>query len=230
MNNVNYFIASCGELWLKAQNHEFVKALKRGDLPVNRFKYYLIQDYLYLIAYSRSLALACYKAPSLSLMTEMSSLLESTLKTEMQLHREYAAEFGISATELENSLPAPTMLAYTSYMLDIASRCDFLSNIVCILPCAVGYAEIGSAIRKSQIQSEKTEQGITKSNPYQRWIDIYSSNEFNDYSVRLIAITNQLSDGLPQSHINNLTAIFKQSTEYERNFWEMAWTMEEWLD
>jgi thiaminase (transcriptional activator TenA) len=227
MDYVSAFIRDCGSLWHRTLNHPFVLAIEKGNLPVDSFKFYLIQDYLYLISYSRALAIASYKAPNLSYMKEMSDFLYTTLNTEMGLHRSYANEFGITDTELENAEYAPTMLAYTNYMLDIACRHDFLSNIVCILPCALGYAEIGVGIKKRQKLLEDS-RNAGNSNPFQLWIDMYSSEEFVSYAQRLKAIANDLIEGLPERDLNKLSAIFRQSTKYEWMFWEMAWTLENW--
>lgn len=37
--------------WLKHTEHKFVAGLGNGTLPVSSFKYYLIQDYLFLVGY-----------------------------------------------------------------------------------------------------------------------------------------------------------------------------------
>jgi len=72
-----------------------------GTLPVEKFKHYVTQDYVYLIDYSRALALASAKAPMLDDMSWFAGLLDETLNVEMALHREYWREFDISAEELE---------------------------------------------------------------------------------------------------------------------------------
>lgn len=37
------------EAWKDFTEHEFVRGLGSGALPVDRFKQYLVQDYLYLV-------------------------------------------------------------------------------------------------------------------------------------------------------------------------------------
>ena len=217
------FIEKCGDVWEKSQNHLFVNALGEGSLDAGKFKFYLKQDYLYLIAYSRVLALAVYKAPNLELMNEFAKLLSATLSTEMALHRAYAAKFGIPEAQLEAEPPSPAMLAYTSYMLDIAARESFAANVACLLPCAIGYAEIGERLlRESQAA------GALESNPYREWIETYSSREFRDYSDWLEKTFDGLAAEAGESETDRLFEIFLTSTKYEWMFWEMAWTMEEW--
>ena len=83
--------------------HPFVTEVGDGTLPVELFKNYVTQDYVYLIDYSRVLALASARAPNLADMSWFASLLDETLNKEMSLHRGYCQEFGISAEELEST-------------------------------------------------------------------------------------------------------------------------------
>jgi thiaminase len=52
-------------VWHKFVNHPFVLALGSGELPLESFKGYLVQDYLYLVHFARANALASYKAKSM---------------------------------------------------------------------------------------------------------------------------------------------------------------------
>ena len=72
----------------------------QGDLDVERFRYYIAQDYVYLIDYARVLALGAARAPQLEVMSWFAGLLDETLNTEMELHRGYCAQFGITREEL----------------------------------------------------------------------------------------------------------------------------------
>jgi thiaminase/transcriptional activator TenA len=36
-------------IWKKIIEHPFVVELYKGDLPLNKFKFYILQDYQYLI-------------------------------------------------------------------------------------------------------------------------------------------------------------------------------------
>ncbi len=52
-------------------------------------------------------------------------MLHETLHLEMDLHRQFAAEFGITNEELEATKPTPSNLAYTGYMLKAAHNGSF---------------------------------------------------------------------------------------------------------
>jgi thiaminase len=48
----------------------------------------------------------------------------AVLGSEMELHRSYAAEWGISTAELENERPTATTRAYTDFLLRVAALAD----------------------------------------------------------------------------------------------------------
>ena len=56
--------------------HPFITGIGDGSLPVDRFKYYVIQDYVYLIDYSRALAVASARAIDLQDLSWFAGLLD----------------------------------------------------------------------------------------------------------------------------------------------------------
>ena len=124
--------------------HPFITGVGDGTLPVEYFKHYVMQDYVYLIDYARVLALASARAPDLETMGWFAGLLDETLNTEMDLHRSYCAEFGITRQALEATRPAPTTIAYTSFLLKVAYQGSFPELVASLLPCQWGYWEVGA--------------------------------------------------------------------------------------
>ncbi|MFP3320898.1 MAG: TenA family protein, partial [Acidilobus sp.] len=61
-------------IWEEIHRHPFVVELYAGRLPLERFRYYLLQDYSYIVNLTRALALAAAKAPSPQLMKEALAL------------------------------------------------------------------------------------------------------------------------------------------------------------
>src|SRR4030043_301560 len=83
-------------LWNAIFQHPFVKGIGDGTLTRDRFEFYLKQDYVYLIDFSRVFALACAKSRTLPDMGTFAALLYATLNMEMELHRKTCAAFGIA--------------------------------------------------------------------------------------------------------------------------------------
>lgn len=200
--------------------HPFVRGIGDGDLDVERFKFYVAQDYVYLIDYARVLALAAARAPELEVMSWFAGLLDETLNTEMELHRRYCAQFGITREELEATIPAPTTVAYTSYLLRVASQSSFPELAASLLPCQWGYWEIGEHLER---------QGPPTFAPlYAEWIGMYSSNEFRDLALHLRGLTDALGNVASPTEKAAMEEAYVTSLRLERQFWDMAWNLEQW--
>ena len=127
-------------IWEADIKHPFVRGIADGSLPTEKFKFYLIQDYLFLLDYSRVFAHGVIKAHDEPTMAMFSQLLNETLNTEMDLHRGYCEKFGISAAEMEAASMAPTTHAYTRHLLNVAEIGTLAELIAGVLPCQWGYA------------------------------------------------------------------------------------------
>src|SRR3954467_8515305 len=122
-------------IWRKNHAHPFVKEMGDGTLDQEKFRFYMIQDYLYLIDYSKLFALGAVKATNLEDMEKFSALLHATMNEEMSLRPADAARFGISGEELENAEPSPITLAYTHYMRHSAQNGTLAEPLARSLPC-----------------------------------------------------------------------------------------------
>ena len=73
-------------LWQAIFEHPFVTGIGDGTLSQHRFEFYLKQDYVYLVDFSRVFALAAAKAWTLPDMGTFATLLNVTQNTEMEGH------------------------------------------------------------------------------------------------------------------------------------------------
>jgi len=216
--------AGCGPLWQAAQEHPFVSALTEGSLSPIRFAEFLRQDYVFLIAYSRALALACARAESLPLMREFAELLSATLGSEMQLHRDYCAQFGVSAQELEAVRARPACQAYGDFCISTAASGGPLELLCAMLPCSLGYAEVGTRL----LAAAQSQPGGLAAHPYRGWIATYSGAEYQAYAQWMRTTLDRLGAETPAANLPRLQPLFDLGCRYEWLFWEMCWTEEEW--
>jgi len=206
-------------IWEAQFRHPFVRGIGDGTLGLDKFKFWIRQDYVFLIEYARLLALAAARSPDLKTMTRFATLLKETVGTEMSLHRGYAAEFQISSKELEGESPAPTTRAYTDFLLRVATIGDFGELAAALLPCMWAFSEIGQRLAAQPRPSDER---------YAKWIAMYSSREFAELAQWCRDLVDSLAEGLPERDLQRLEAAFLTSSRYELQFWEMAWKMEEW--
>src|SRR5260370_6599687 len=76
--------AKAQAIWDRELKHPFVRGLGDGTLPIDRFRFYLAQDYVFLIEYCRVFALGAAKARDLQTIGVFARLLDVTLNTDMQ--------------------------------------------------------------------------------------------------------------------------------------------------
>ncbi len=191
-----------------------------GGLPVEKFRYYVMQDYAYLIDYSRVLALASARAPDLEIMGWFAQLLDETLNTEMELHRTYCAEFGISREQLEDTRPTPTTVGYTSFLLKVAHQGSFGELVAALLPCQWGYWEICDHLAR---------RGEPRDAPlYAQWIQMYSSAEFTALAQSIRSLADRLGNQAGPVERTAMTEAYLTSLRFEHMFWDMSYNLEGW--
>lgn len=208
-------------LWKAIFNHSFVQGIGKGDLSRDRYEFFLKQDYVYLIEFSRVFALGAAKGSSLSDMRYFANLLQGTLNIEMDLHRKTCAEFGIPAEELEKTKPAMITTAYTNLLVCTCYEGDFADIMAVLLPCATGYVEIGKKLKAEGLPEDKF---------YQDWINTYSSKEFEDFANWLIDRMNWLARGAKEERKETWFKLYQTSARFEYLFFDMSWKKELWSD
>lgn len=208
-------------IWEKNHNHPFVQELGMGTLSKETFVYYMKQDYVYLIDYAKLFAVGTVKANDLETMGMFAQILHETLHVEMDLHRTFAAEFGITREELEATQPTPVNVAYTKYMLQVSQNGSLAEVVACLLPCAWDYWEIGKLLRKQYGHQIET-------NPYAKWIDMYDSEAFGEGAKWLIQLMDELAEGKPERELAKLEEHFQITSKYEYLFWDMNYHKQDW--
>ncbi|WP_096187567.1 thiaminase II [Evansella halocellulosilytica] len=207
-------------IWRKNHAHPFVQGIGDGTLDKEKFRFFMIQDYLYLIDYAKLFALGSMKANDVETMGKFARLLDSTLNEEMSLHREYAKKFNISLEELESAKPAPTTLAYTHYMLHVGQNGGLAELVAALLPCMWSYWEIGKELNEKP--------GASEHEFYGEWIQMYSSKEFGELAMWCIELLDELTQDKPEAELAKLEEIFLNTTRFEYMFWDMSYNQEMW--
>jgi thiaminase/transcriptional activator TenA len=208
-------------IWEAQHAHPFVRGIGDGTLEVERFAHWVRQDYLFLIEYCRLFGLAAARAPDLDTISRFADLLQVTARTEMDLHRGYAAQFGISAADLERESMAPTTRGYTDFLLRVAATGDFAELASALLPCMWGFSEIGQRLAVQPRPSDAR---------YAAWIEMYADPEFADLATWCRSLVDRLAEDAGPAARERMAAAFVTSSRYELAFWEASYTLERWPD
>ncbi|CZT05909.1 hypothetical protein WAI453_005322 [Rhynchosporium graminicola] len=200
--------------WKDHTQHAFVSGLADGTLPSESFRYYLIQDYLFLIQFARANSLAAYKAKNMADIVAAAKIV-GHIHHEMGLHIAYCKEFGIEMEEIETTEESQACTAYTRYVLDIGQSQDWFALQIALAPCLIGYGEIAKRLHADP----KTKRD---GNVYWKWIENYVTDDY----VEAVTVGSDLLErnAVLQSpqRIEDLIKIFIHATKMETGFWEMG--------
>ena len=198
--------------------HPFIRGLTDGTLPRDAFRFYVIQDALYLRDFARALALAAAKAPQDRAIAMFCRHAIGAIEVERQLHEGFFRDFGLSAEDVERTPMAPTNLAYTSYLLRVGYGSPFHEVLGAVLPCYWIYWEVGKRL---------AERG-SPDPMYRRWIETYGGEEFGATVQAVLELTDQIAAELTAAQSDAAVAHFVTTSRYEWMFWDMGWRQERW--
>jgi thiaminase/transcriptional activator TenA len=97
------------------------------------------QDYRYLLDYTRLFAVADARADDEAATTHLLGAAHRVLDEKLELHRSFAADYGIPAAELERVEKAPTCVACTNFLLRTACEGSIAEIAAALFPCMQGW-------------------------------------------------------------------------------------------
>lgn len=215
---VDRLLAAAKPIWDRYHDHSFVKGIEDGTLDKEKFRYYILQDYLYLEEYAKVFAIGVAKAESLEMIRLFAGYINVLTDGEMDIHRGYMGELGITQEELDSTERAIDNLSYTSYMLRVAYEETQVEILAAILSCAHSYEMIAKRIIENNPDSVN--------HPfYGEWIKGYASDTYTKENVTLMAHLDRLTENYTEAQIQHLIDIFVISSRYEEKFWDLSWNM-----
>ena len=213
------------ELWQSIEpiyaailRHPFLRGLTDGSLPRESFKFYAVQDALYLREFARALSLAGAKAPEDDWIIMFNEHAAGALKVERSLHESFFQEFGLTHEAVASTPMAPTNLAYTSYLRAVAYGRPFHEALAAVLPCYWIYWEVGKELERAGSADPL----------YKRWIGTYASEEFGSVVRDVLAAADKVAERLTPAEREAMRSHFVSTSRYEWMFWDMGLRRETW--
>jgi thiaminase/transcriptional activator TenA len=201
------------DVWEAQHRHPFVTGIGDGTLPRDVFGFWVRQDYVFLVEYGRALALAAARAPDLDTMRRFAELAHETLGTEMDLHRSFCGDLGITPAELEAEPMAPTTRAYTDFLVRTTGHGDFAEAAAALLPCMWGFSEVGRRLARRPRPAD----------PHlAAWIDLYASDDFAALAGWCRTVVDRAGEDAGPRARAAMARAFLASSRYELAFWQMA--------
>ena len=198
--------------------HPFLTGLTDGTLSEAAFRFYAIQDALYLQDFSRGLALLAARSPADDAVIMFSEHAKTAIVVERSLHESFFATWGLTPKDVYTMPKAPNNLLYTSYLLRMAYERPFHEGLGAFLPCYWIYWEVGKEL----------EQRGSSNVIYKRWIDTYASEEFGTVVQAVLNLTNSVAETLTAADKERVAAHFVMTSRFEYMFWDMGYRQQEW--
>lgn len=209
---------SVKETWTGYFEHPFVKGIGDGTLDIDKFKFYMVQDHLYLLQYAKVFAMGIVKAEKESDMRLLVEMVDEILNTENAVHQSYLRSLGISREELSSANMSLVNVSYADYMISVALKEGLAEIMTAVLACSWSYQVIGDHM--------KTIPGSENHEFYGYWIKSYSSKEYSDSNDVVIDMVDRLTADYTEKQLLNLEKIIIDCSRYEQMFWDMAWNRE----
>jgi thiaminase/transcriptional activator TenA len=210
--------ASIEGIYRRILTHPFLTGLTDGTLSEAAFRFYAIQDALYLRDFARGLALLGAKAPADEAVIMFCEHGKTAIVVERTLHESFFAAWGLSPKDVYATPPAPNNVLYTSYLLRVAYERPFHEGLGAFLPCYWIYWEVGKELEK---------RGSSVS-IYKRWIDTYASADFGAVVQQVLALTDQVAATLTPEDRERVTQHFIMTSRFEYMFWDMGYRQQTW--
>ncbi|GAB3695771.1 TenA family protein [Halorubrum pallidum] len=205
------------EIWAAQFDHPFVTELAAGDLDPPAFRRWLEQDYRYLFDYARTYAVAGAKAREETAMATLLGGADAVLSEELDLHRSFAAEYGVSEADLAETAKTPTCEAYTSFLVRTAYERPVPVAVAALFPCMQGYLDVADHMAEIAETDHR----------YTPFIETYTSDAFRAETAAVRDLVDDRATARPD-YRDEMREAFLTSARLELAFWEMAYADERW--
>ena len=216
MSTVERLLKATEDIWAGYHEHPFVQGIKNGTLDVEKFRAYIIQDYWYLMDYTKVFAVGVAKSKSVETMKMFAKYIQAILDGEVNVHNGYMGEFGITQEELDSTPIAQDNRSYTAYMLSVAYKGGEAEVLTAIFSCAYSYEVIARRIVEEN-------PGAPEHPFYGRWVRGYITERYTHNNVVLKEMLERLTKDYTEEQLQYLEEVFTACSRYEASFWDMAW-------
>ena len=224
METSQAFRDRCDRVWAGLHAHPFLGELARGTLPLDRFRFFLEQDLLYLPAFAKCMAMGAAKSATDAELEFFTRQLDGIIRLEIPSNRRLLDRvISLGAEDRGGARGmAPANVAYTSFLLATAATGGPLEITAAILPCSWSYIEIAAAL-KDEIADHPV---------YSDWVAFYLQDEEADLVRNMRETFDAMTrDGaVSDEKREQLAEIFMMTSRLEGMFWQMAYTLDQWPD
>ncbi|MGR3572616.1 TenA family protein [Brevirhabdus sp.] len=198
--------------WDAATDHPFCKALADGTLPLDKMRWYLVQDYKFIDQFVRLLASAVAHAPTLADAVPAAQFLGLITSTENTYFLRSFEALDVSA-EAQAADPAPQTAAFQKLMADARHSGRYEQMLAVLIVAEWSYLAWAERYRH-----------YDRALPFwfAEWIDLHSGPGFEAVVRYLRDQLDTLWTDLSPQQQALATASFQEAVRLERAFFDAA--------
>ena len=206
-------------IWRAIYDHPFLRELHAGTLAMDRFTYFILQDYVYLLDFAQVLCQAGAKSPNLETLQLFARHALAAVEVERDFHATFGKALGMSRTQLDAVIKGPVTQAYIDHLQSVARGGTLPEIVAAVLPCYWIYGEAGRRLYRGR---------PTRPKIYRQWIEVYASDSFQQALREQIRLMDVLGKTAGSQAKRLMNSHFLLSSRYEFMFWDRAYHLENW--
>ncbi len=194
----------------------FIIDLANGSLTIERFRYFILQDRIYIKAFSDTLNILQNRVPLAKDKAALNKFADEAIGAEKHILDSLGDLFP------HDYIPVPSLLVpnrankiYCAYERDIVENSSLQNALAVLLPCFWVYSYIGLYIYSLQ-------KSVTN-NPYKAWIEGYGDKSFMEQVDIYKRICDSYACLATEQEREQMNECFTKAIELEINFWRIIY-------
>ena len=202
--------------WQEAMKKKFLLEMADGTLSPERFRYYMLTDYLYLIEYIKTLRIIEERSGEPKIRSFLQNTIEATEEELGRVHFPNMMQLGIREEDIAKASMPRKAEDYIRYMRSLAQERPVLDSLTALLDCSWAYAYI------AEHMVERYGEEIRGSR-YRDWFMAYITQEYIDSNQAWIDMVDYLAEETDEERQEELCRIFVTCAGYENEFWDAVY-------
>jgi thiaminase/transcriptional activator TenA len=206
-------------VWETILAHPFLRELRDDTLPMETFRFYIQQDWLYIQERIGQWAVVAGRCPDADIRRSLALLLDNVARLEpAAFHLKHAPALGLDLEHVDWEMNAANW-AYTTHETAAVHVGTTAEGLAALLPCPLVYQFVGEHLMRSPLPA----------NPfYADWIAFYGSGLGDPRRETLLGLYDRLAAGTDPEALARCERNFLISSRYEWQFWDAAYRRETW--
>jgi len=217
------FVEECRDhakgAWLAYQHHPWIEALAAGELPVEKFVAFQVNDAPYIVDLHRSLALGVAKAPGTAWAKAATTVLDDVwVLGEIDAKKEILADLGVRGElRIDRAAYIPAREAYANHLVRTALEGGIGDIASALLPCAMFTQVIGGRFKGVRIDGPAA---------YQKWADIYVQRAVHRMAEAHATVMEHEAARTDDAGRDHMKLLYLRSVQHQVDVFDAAWDLD----